>query len=607
VNPSGRRTIAAIGLGTLLVAASFAEPAWASSILKIEATVSDTSVLVGDILTIQIVAVAKTDGEVHIVAPAIDGLSELNRSRSEGTSISWTNAGQSMTREVTLHIEYQADKPGKISIPPFVAKLGQYEARTKPATLEVHGSAPAPSGPTEAGKVAPPEAEERRLFVRYRVDRSKAYIGQQILLDLEIFADPGSGFSVEDVSRPPELDGFWREMVDQPTRLSRRNETVAGRRYHVYRAWRVAAFPLSMGTKVVPRGSITFSTGRSLFSSGRRIRRQTTPIELEILPLPTEGRPADFSNSNVGRYTLKASVDHTSVPAGKAVLLRLELSGRGNIKNARLPEVGSIEGFRVFPPTITEKVNTSLAGIEGTKIAEILLMPLVGGRLEIPSLELTIFDPEAGEYRRLTTESIRIAVEGDPSAEAPRTIAPESIEEPKPERIARSSLKPLRFRSRLRGSEPPVWRRPLFAGMLAGPPLLFLLALAMEAMIARAKRDTPTSKRRAASRRARERLSAAKKEAEAGDVAKAYGELREAILELGSNKLGVALRGLTNEQIDEALAGRGAPEDLRRDLIAELEAADHARFGLGGRAADLDRWAELLERLDTWKPLEEPR
>jgi hypothetical protein len=457
----------------------------------------------------------------------------------------------------------------------------------------------------QAGKVAPPEDAERQLFVRYRVDRAKAYLGQQILIDLFIFAQPGSGFSVEEVGGPPELDGFWREIVDQQKRLTRTTEMVEGRRYDAYRLWRVAAFPLAKGKKPVPPGAVTFSTGRSLFSSGRRIRRQTAPIELEVLPLPTEGRPSDFHNGNVGKYKLEAKVDHPTVPAGKAVVLRLLLTGRGNVKSARLPEVTEIEGFRVFPATITDQIHTGMHGVDGTKTAEILLMPLVGGRLEIPAFDLTIFDPEAGEYQRLTTESIRIAVEGDPTTDVPRTIGPD-VAEPPPEKIARSSLKPLRFRSRLSSSEEAVWRRPELAAMLAGPPLLFLLAIALEVMIARARRDTPTSRKRAASRRARERLSAARSEAEAGRTAQAFGELREAILELGTNKTGVALRGLTLEQIEVELKSRGADDALRRDLIAELEAADHARFGMGAKPTDLERWADLLERLDTWRP-EEPR
>ena len=79
------------------------------------------------------------------------------------------------------------------------------------------------------------------------------------------------------------------------------------------------------------------------------------------------------------------------------------------------------------------------------------------------------------------------------------------------------------------------------------------------------------------------------------------------LTEIGTNKIGVPLRGLTVDQIDQELKARGADEALRRDLVAELTAADHARFGLGTKQADLERWADLLERLDTWTPEEVTR
>src|SRR5262245_9221183 len=123
---------------SLLVAWLLLQPGltWAeSSVLTLDANVSDMSVLVGDIVTVQVTAVAKADGDVDIRSPDIDGLSEISRSRSEGTSISWTNAGQSVTREVTINIEYQADKPGEIAIPPFTARLGRYEAKSKASVV----------------------------------------------------------------------------------------------------------------------------------------------------------------------------------------------------------------------------------------------------------------------------------------------------------------------------------------------------------------------------------------------------------------------------------------------------------------------------------------
>jgi hypothetical protein len=572
----------------------------------VEATISDTSLLVGDILTVSVVAVATVDGQIDVQVPPIDGLTELSRSRSEGTSISWTNAGQAITRELTVHIEFSAERVGKIEIPPIVARVGSVTAESKASSIEVRGGKDPVVAP--AGAIAPPEGEERTLFVRYRLDRSSAHLGQQVLLDLEIFSQPGQGFSVEEIGRPPELDGFWKEVVDQPQRLTRRNEMIGGRRYDAYRVWRVALFPLEAGGKLIPPTSVTFSTGRSLFASGRRIRRHALALELDVKPLPIEGRPDGFSNTNVGVYQMSASVDHSSVPAGKAVLLRIEVSGSGNVENLRMPELTAIDGFRVFPPTTAHAKETGLAGIRGMKSAEILLMPERGGRLEIPSIVLPVFNPEKNQYDRLSTESIRIAVEGDPAAEGPRTIATLDPQLPRrDERVARASLRPLRFVSRLERDHAPPWRRPTFLFALAFPPIAFVLAILGELAVARARRDTPSSRKKAASRAARTRLERARAAADRGAAAEAYAELVEAVSELGSTKCGVPLRGLTVDEVGKALSDKGAPGDLVEMVTKELLAADFARFAPGTAAVDgahLDRWADLLERIDTWRPLE---
>lgn len=602
-----RATTTILGAVLLLSVLLSAGLARAQQPISIDATLSDSSVLMGDIVTVQLRAVARVDGQVEVSVPAIDGLTEINRSRSEGTSISWTNAGQSITREVTINVEYSADRPGKIQIPSFVAQAGRHAARTKPMVIEVVGAADVVAPATGAGEVAPPSSAERRLFVRYRLNKTEAFLGEQVLMDLEIFSAPGQGFSVEDIGAPPELDGFWKEIVDRPQRLTRRSATVAGQRYDVYRVWRVAMFPLAAGEKTVPPNAVTFSTGRSLFGSGRRIRRRPLPVKIEVKPLPTEGRPADFSNANVGQFALKASVDHDKVPAGKAVLLSMELSGRGNLTNVRLPEVKEIDGFRVFPPTVKEHPELTPSGVKGRKTAEILLMPVRGGRLEIPSFTMTIFDPDVGEYRLLSTQSLRIAVSGDPSEVVAKSMSPETPGKPPPEKIARSDLRPLRFRSRLLTGRTAIWKRPAFVALLAGPPLLFILAIALELLIARARRETPASKRRAAAALAKKRLETAQQAANAGDVAGAYAELVEAVTELGSIKCGVALRGLTTEQIASELKARAAPSDLILGVTEELEAADYARFA-AGRAGDpgamVDRWTDLLERLDAWQPKE---
>ena len=590
---------------TFAVLSTFAAgPSFAAEQLSVSAALSERAVPLGDTVTLEIRAVARVNGNIELEIPPVDGLTELGRSKSEGTSIAWSNAGQQITREQSVTVDFSADRPGRIEIPPVVVRVGNLVARSNPMVLEVGGGgAAAAVQATPPGEVALPDASERNLFLRYRLSETQAYIGQEVILDLEIFADPSATFSLDEVPAPPELDGFWREILLQPQRLTPRPERIGGRNYQVYRVWRIALFPLEAGKRTIEPVALGFAQGRSMFSAGKRLRRRALPVELEIKPLPSEGRPADFAAGNVGQYQLTASVDQDRVPAGKALVLTLRLSGRGNVKNARLPQIDRLEGFRVFPPTVSDDVRAGLDGITGEKKAEILLMPKVGGRLEIPSLPLTVFEPFQGRYVRLSTPSLRVVVEGTPAAmdEEPARAAPST---PKVEEAKQApQLRPIRFRSDLTPQPPPPWRRPGLLAAFFAPPLLYLLLLLGGAIAARSRRETAGSLRRAAARAAKKRLEGAQRAVNQGDLAGAYGAFAEAFLDLGSQRLGASLRGLTKEDIGGRLSARGLDAELVALAVKELETADYAKFAptaLSGvdPAAAVAAWSRLLAELE---------
>ncbi len=520
--------------------------------------------------------------------------------------MSWdSRSGQKVTREQTLGLELQANKAGTLTIPAFVAKVAGRSAQSRPLTLKVIASAAlAANAPqAEAGQVAPPDPGEDKLFARYRLNKGTAYLGEQVLLDLEIFASPNRNFSLEEMPDAPELDGFWKKVVFKPTKLTRTVEVVGGQRYHVYRLWRMALFGLSAGERTLPPARLTFSTNRGMFGSGRRIRVRTKPVKLSILPLPTEGRPAGFASTNVGQYKLRATVDARTVPAGKAVLLKVALSGVGNIENARLPEIKDIDGFRVFPPTVKTEDKTSLNGIQGTKSAEILLMPTRGGRLQVPALSLPIYDPGRKGYERLSTPSIAIVVNGEPVA-APAIQAAPTKAEPK-----EVKLQPLHVRADVSAwSPPPFVTRPFFVA-LALPPLLFVLLLLGEWGWARAQRQTSAHVRRAVARDAKSRLQHAKQEADAGHLDKAYAAFVDALLTLGSERTQVALQGMTTEQVCETLAAHGASAATVQQVQEQLQTADYARFASGAVAGlqastVLATWGDILSEVEALEPME---
>jgi hypothetical protein len=604
--------VRAIAVLALYVAA----PSFADDVISVSASLSEERVLTGDAVTLEINVVSQSQEAIEISLPRLEGLTELSRSKSEGTSIQWTGAGQRVTREYTVTIELQADKAGKLTIPPITARAGKNRGSSSELELSVGASEELnqTASTPEPDRIAPPERGEERLFMRYKVDKATAYVGEQIILDLDVYALPSMNFSIDDAPQLPALDGFWKETLDQPRQLTRRIESIQGKSYHAYRVWRIAIFPLDAGEKTIAQASATFGVNRSIFGGGQRERRKAPAIKLEILPLPSEGRPGNFSAQNVGVYTLEAKLDNEKVPAGKALVLSLTLNGRGNLKSVRLPDLSEVPGFRVFPPTVTDAIEIDGTGIHGSKRAEILLMPERGGRLEVPSVEMTIFNPVEKRYQRLETGSKRVVVEGEPSNTNGETFAATQTpdNETRLEPVKKPSLRPLRYRSQLTAAPIPPWKNPVFVGLFFLPPVLFVAARILSSMLALSRRETEGSRRRAKTKQARERLSKARKAVDAGDTANAYREMREALLDFASEQSGVSLRGMTIEEARAALAALGAKESLLSGYVREMEAADYAAFApqaldRGALEGAADRWETLFTELETFTPREVSR
>ncbi|MEO1338516.1 MAG: BatD family protein, partial [Myxococcota bacterium] len=353
---------------------------------------------------------------------------------------------------------------------PVTARVGRRTARSTSVILKVLGEGEIAANAEEAkpNVVTPPDQSESTLFMRYRVNRSQPYLGQAVLLDLEVLSRPNQSFQVEETTGLPDVDGFWSQILEQPRRLKPRRITLGGRQYVSYRIWRAALYPLKAGVHTLPPVAMQFSQGGGLFSLGRRIRRRTKPLKIDVKPLPSDGRPSDFVTTNVGRYRLTAKVDQKRVKAGKALLYTIRLSGKGNISSAKLPSIKSVPGFRVFAPTVRDDIQTNASGISGFKEAEYLMMPQKGGRIRIPAVKLPIFDPVAGRYKTLKTKSLRVFVDGKPDPSA--TIEPPPPKDEK-EVPTVAALRPLRFKSSLSSAGAPPWQSSWFWLLLFAPGL----------------------------------------------------------------------------------------------------------------------------------------
>jgi tetratricopeptide (TPR) repeat protein len=168
---------------------------------------------------------------------------------------------------------------------------------------------------------------------------------------------------------------------------------------------------MGMGLVVQNRRSRGMFGG--FFDESRPFQLQSQPITLTVLPLPAEGRPADFGGA-VGRFTFDATAAPTDVAAGDPVTVKMVVRGDGSLDGLAPPTIPAGDRLRVYPPQAAQGNQNA-----GERTFEQVVIPLREGTVTLPPLRLSFFDPVARAYRTVTPPPIALTVR--PSAQAHAT------------------------------------------------------------------------------------------------------------------------------------------------------------------------------------------
>ena len=114
-------------------------------------------------------------------------------------------------------------------------------------------------------------------------------------------------------------------------------------------------------------------------------QKQLAPFRLRVLPLPEEGRPADFSGA-IGVFRLSGRVSQTAVQPGDIITLSLELAGQGWLGAAALPAPPATPLFKTYP------VKELLREPARLKTEQVLI-PQSTNAAEIAALRFRYFNP----------------------------------------------------------------------------------------------------------------------------------------------------------------------------------------------------------------------
>ncbi len=126
------------------------------------------------------------------------------------------------------------------------------------------------------------------------------------------------------------------------------------------------------------------------------------PNTLTVKPLPTEGRPDDFTGL-IGPLTLSAELDRPRISAGEGVELRITAAGR-QVDLLKAPVLALSTGVQAYPKA------DGKAPDRGTRIFRFDLVPAAAGEVVVPAVTIPYFDPEAKVYRRAESHALTLTV-----------------------------------------------------------------------------------------------------------------------------------------------------------------------------------------------------
>ena len=544
--------------------------------------------------TVDVPAVVSSDEDFKVVftatgeasasnfeAPSFDGFEVLaGPLTSTSSNFQMINGKTSQSRSSIFTYMLRPTVTGKFQIAPASVRIGKETYHTETVNVEVVKGA----APKQEGTV--PRAGDD-LMLRMTVSKTRAVIGEPIVVTLKLYVQNSSIGGFEDV-RFPSFDGFWSQEIDAPQNIEFVRENYNGQVYNAALLRRYMLIPQQAGrVEIDPAELVCLLRVRSQQSSSRSIfddffdtyqtvrkRVSSASVGIDVSALPS-GAPASFTGG-VGSFRLSAGFDTDSVAAHEATSLKVTVTGTGNINLISSPKVKLPSDFEAYDVKKTESVRTGESGASGSITFEYPFIPRVPGEYELAPVEFSYYDIASGRYRTLSSGPLRLKVGQGEKTDATVVVSGVNKQSVKSLgediRFIATSSSGLRKGGRLMVDTPVIYIVPLAIILCAAGIWILLVRSAAR------RQDVAGTRNRKAMKVAKARLKNASAFLKQNLYSAFYEELHKAIKGYISDKLMLPVSELTRERIEAELRSRGKSEEVIRQLFEVLDACEYARY-----------------------------
>jgi hypothetical protein len=457
-------------------------------------------------------------------------------------------------------------------------------------------------------------ANDQPFFGELIVPKDSAFVGEQIPIELRFYFDRRISFQPYPQGQLPIIDGDGFVTRRYPEPIEKRQiinnkefsvliyktaiSGVKAGKLELHSAYQEFLLHLPL-TRHRPNGFDDFfdqAPFADLFDSGPRkdVKVETNGMTLEIKPLPTAGRPPNFSGA-VGQFTVAASIQPRRAQVGDPVMLRVEVRGLGNFDRMEEPALTETKGWHTYHPS----EDITLLDDVGVSAVKTFNFPLTAEAVTTrsPQVVLSYFDPVAEAYAEAKAPPVAVEITGSPLNHALPPVSAgngEPVDKPAGGEDGNGGLHAIQLKPLPVGSFQSVLDRPVFWYTQLIPATVFLLWLLLTTGRQLYGTYAPELRYRYERHQRLRQLDAADPKT-ALDAARRLIELRALIRNRGRGPY---------QQADYLLDRKDAPEELKWNLKQALRRREEVAFSAGGQTA----WSEeerqkIKEAIRQWEAL----
>ena len=486
---------------------------------------------------------------------------------SQSSSFSSINGKTSYKLTYTYVI--QPLSKGSFNIPSASITYNDEIIKSNTMRITVSDAIAIPEDPDDPRYIA-----QQNIHLEVELSNQRPYVGESISVVYKLFVNTSlvNVQNTREVSSP-SFSGFWNQNIDVKKWVAQ-NGTYGGKPHRFviirktvlipHKGGKLEIEPLEMEiTAGIPIGRRDFFGNMLMndvsftLTSGRKV--------INVKELPSENKPFNFTGA-VGDFKFKVTPSKTNLNANESAQIKVELSGRGNLKLVKLPTIETANGLEVYDPEHKENIKTTLAGLSGTVYDQYAVVPQSRGKFKIPSVSFSFFNPKDEKYHSVSTDPIVLnALQG-------REIVDEGLQSNKRSVVSNEGdIRYIHLKSSFVSTqkETDFFRSDLFYFLMILPLLSIPLGIFIGKKKEQRDSDIIGNKRRKADRLARKYLSQARKQL--GKKEAFYIALERALHNYLKAKLHIETSEISKERIAEILRNRKVNETIIQEFNTVLE------------------------------------